>query len=180
MAHQRTTQGPPLRHINDIMLTYNTYKHNTTIQNTTAISCIHSYSKSQTRIASAEQQTHTENMAASSSAAAGAPPKEYMLDVTNLRPGSIHEDKLPLMERLMTHVLRSDAETEDFSIPMCVPEVWDALTRPGNAVRGFNMEFYSDQLDEPDCPIPARRSGKSIANAIRNCDYMYKLTYMFT
>jgi hypothetical protein len=104
-------------------------------------------------------------------APAGAPPKEYVLDVTNLRPGSIQEDKLPLMERLMTHVLRSDAETEDFSIPMCVPEVWDALTRPGNAVRGFNMEFYSDQLDNPDCPIPARRAGKFN----RKCDPQLRL-----
>jgi hypothetical protein len=84
---------------------------------------------------------------------------EYMLDVRNMQPGSISGDKLPLMERLMEHILRSDAETEDFSMPMCVPEVWDALSQPGNAVRGFNMEFYSSELDKPDCPVPARRAG---------------------
>jgi hypothetical protein len=82
-----------------------------------------------------------------------------VIDVTNMKPSSISEEKLPLMEELMGHILRSNAETDDFSMPMCVAEVWDTLTRPGSETRRFNMEFYSEQLDKPDCPIPARRAG---------------------
>jgi hypothetical protein len=106
------------------------------------------------------------------------PAKEYVLDITNCSAGSLEEDKLLVMRSLKEHILCSNAETEDFSIPMCVPEVWDAMIRPANAITGFIMEFYSDQLDEPSCPIPARRSGKSIASAIRKCDPLYKLIYM--
>jgi hypothetical protein len=66
--------------------------------------------------------------------------------------------------------LNSNVQTEDFAMPMSVGEAWESMTAPGGEARRFNKEFYSDQLENADCPIPARRPGKCIAIAFRKRD----------
>jgi hypothetical protein len=126
-------------------------------------------------------------MAASTSAAGGirrvvAPPpavaaaapaapaeREIVLQLRSaqLAHGSLDAGRVPLMERLLDYVLDSDVEVEDFSAPMSVGMAWELMRSRQGKARGFNMEFYSDKLRLPDCPIPASRPGKYHANARR-------------
>jgi hypothetical protein len=92
------------------------------------------------------------------------------LNNDNLQHGTVTLNKLPVMQRLMDHILRSTEVCDDFPAPLTVGEVWETISAPGGPSRNFVMEFYSDQLDNPDCPIPARRFGKYFAFAFRKRD----------
>ena len=81
--------------------------------------------------------------------------------------GSLDEERVPRMERLLDYVLNLDVEVEDFSVPMSVGMAWELMRSRQGKARGFNMEFYSDKLRLPDCPIPASRPGKYYAIAYR-------------